>query len=49
MKLSNVNDTKNIDIILVENILETHYKSEDENPTRHSEAGKSKDLQQNLK
>ena len=48
MKLSNVNDTKNIDIILVENILETHYKSEDENPTRHSEAGKIKYWQQTL-
>ena len=38
MKLSNVEDTKNIEDFLVENITEIHHESEDENPPCHSEA-----------
>ena len=36
---------KTLKIILVENIMETHYEYEDENPSCHSEAGQIKDLQ----
>ena len=48
MTLSNVKDTKNIEDVLVENIMETHYSSENENPPHHSEAGQNKYLQQTL-
>ena len=40
MTLLNVKDTKKIDIVCVENILETHYEFGDDNPHSHSEAGK---------
>ena len=48
MTLSNVKYTKTIDDLLVENVMETHYESNDENPPRHSEAVQSRDLQQTL-
>ena len=37
MTLSKVKDNKHIEDFLVENITETHYESEDENPSHHSE------------
>ena len=49
MTLSNVKYTKNIDVFLVANVMETHYESNDENPPRHSEAVQPRDLQQTLK
>ena len=36
---------KTLKIVLVENIMETHYEYEDENTSCHSEAGQIKDLQ----
>ena len=48
MTLSNVIDTKKIADFLVGNITKTQYKSKDENPPRHSEARKIKDLQKIL-
>ena len=48
MKFSNVKDTKPFEDFLVENMMETHYESEDEKPPRHSQAGKIKDLQLTL-
>ena len=48
MTLSIVKDIKNIEDFLLENILETHYKSKGENPHRHSESGKIKYFQQTL-
>ena len=45
MILSNDKYTKNIEDVLVENIIETFYESEDENPPRYSEARKIKCLQ----
>ena len=49
MTLSNVKYNKNIEDFLVENIMETHSESKDENPTHNSEARQIKDLQQTLK
>ena len=40
MTFSNFKDTKNIEDFGVENIMETDYESENENPPRQSEAGK---------
>ena len=45
--LSNFKDTKK-KLFLVENIMETHYESDDENPPCHSDAGKIKYLEQTL-
>ena len=44
MILSNEKDTKNIEDVLVGNIMETHYEYQYENPTHQSESGKVKDL-----
>ena len=49
MNLSDVIGTKNIEAFLVENMMETHYESEVENPPCLAEYEKIKYLQQTLK
>ena len=48
MKLSNVKDTKKIEVFLAEKVTEINYSCEDEKPPRHSKNGKMKYLQQTL-
>ena len=44
MTLSNVKDTKYIEVCLDNIVMESHYESEDEKPPRHSKSGQNKDL-----
>ena len=45
MALSNINDTKNIEDVLFEYIIETNYESKVEKPPCHNEARNIKYLQ----
>ena len=45
--LSNINNNK-INVLLVENQMETYYEYDDENPPRHSDSRQPKYLQQTL-
>ena len=43
-----VKDNKNMENVMIENIIETNYEYKDEKPLRHSQYGKIKYLQQTL-
>ena len=48
MTLTNHENTKNVENVSVENIMENYYESNYENPPSHSDTGKIKDVHQTL-